>query len=66
MVSNNDLLKEIRAMAVKFDKTNERMDNMQQLQENNISNINEKIIQIQSSIKVDVRDIKKGNEQWNS
>lgn len=59
MVSNNDLLKEIRAMAVKFDKANERMDNMQQLHENNISNINEKINQIHSSIKVDVTEIKK-------
>lgn len=59
MVSNNDLLKEIRAMAVKFDKVNERMDNMQQSHENNISNINEKIIQMHSSIKVDVTEITK-------
>lgn len=59
MVSNNDLLKEIRAMSVKFDKANERMDNMQKLHENNISNINEKIIQIHSSIKVDITETKK-------
>lgn len=58
MVSNNDLLKEIRAMAAKFDKANERMDNMQQLHENNISDINEKIIQIHSSTNVDIAELR--------
>lgn len=42
-VSNNDLLKEIRSMAVKFEKVSERLDNFEQKLDNNVSEINNKL-----------------------
>lgn len=57
-VSNNDLLKEIRAMGLRFDTFTEKMSNLDQRLDNNISETNKNNLEIRESMEVLANEMK--------
>lgn len=57
-VSNNDLVKEIRAMTAKFDKLIERMDEMDQKLDKEVLDINSEITSIHTSFTNSMLEVK--------
>lgn len=58
MVSNNDLLKEIRNISTRFDKVEEKLQDMDTKLDNNVAEVNQKINQVHSTLSTELSSMK--------